>query len=83
MTPTLTVAFWQNFPEESFWLLLEGDKRHWDEQFINTDKDEHLVEMLEILFDNDGNFTGSKISREEAEASVQKGAFLISCGAAL
>jgi hypothetical protein len=83
MSQNVTVAYWQNLPEDSFWIKLTGDKRHWDEQYINTTKDAHLVEMMDALYDDEGAFKGEKITNEQARELVTEGAFLIACGVVL
>jgi len=86
----ITIAYWvevwgSNMPDDGFWVKFTGDKRHWNEVYINSDAShlahkEIVSEMLKAAYDEEGSFLLQKISRFVAETSVQEGAYLISCG---
>ena len=75
-----TVAMFITVPEASEWILLDGDKRHWDNVFVNGGNSPYEEEVSTGLYDDVGNFLAKKISREEAETEVKNGAYLIQCG---
>lgn len=78
-----TVVYFQNVPEDSFWIVVDGDLRKFDEQYINSIKDYSLEnKMMKTFFDSFGQFrfNQAKITREEAEKQIREGAYLIACG---
>ena len=83
--PSITIAYWVEVPEDGFWVKIVGDKRHWDEVFINdsnADK-ETVAEMMKAAYDDEGTFLLKKITRQEAEDFMHDEAYLISCGVLL
>jgi hypothetical protein len=83
--PPITIAYWVEVPEDGFWVKIVGDKRHWDEVFINdTTADKETVdEMMKAAYDDEGTFLLQKITRQEAENFMHDDAYLISCGVLL
>jgi len=76
-----TVAMYINWPETCEWVLLDGDKRHWDGVYVNSDGDRNIQnEIVNEMYSDEGEFRGLKITRETAETEVRNGAYLIDCG---
>jgi len=83
--PPITIAYWVEVPSDGFWVKIAGDKRQWDEVFINdSNADNDIVtNMMKAAYDEEGTFLLPKITRQEAEELVRDGAYLISCGVLL
>ena len=75
-----TVAVFLEIPEDSFFYLFDGDRRHLHDVFIDGYEIKEQKELQALVYDSDGKKIANQLTREEAESEVRKGAYLIRCG---
>lgn len=65
-------------PEEAFFFEVDGDQRHMHEVTLGG-YDAKEAALADLIFKED-NFRYEPLTREDAEAALHKGAFLVVCG---